>query len=94
MKHVLYVAYWGLREPLGRALIQPAVERLSRRARIRLLTFDKVADLRDQTELAALRTRLTSFGITWKALRYHKRPTLPAKLVDLSLIHISEPTRH
>jgi hypothetical protein len=43
---VLYLVYWGALEPLGRALVVPAVARLSSLgAKITLVTYDKPTDL-------------------------------------------------
>ena len=48
----LYVVYWGALEPLGRALVLPAVKRLAALgARITLVTFDKPADLARTAEV-------------------------------------------
>jgi glycosyltransferase involved in cell wall biosynthesis len=83
--HVLYVAYWGALEPLGRALILPAVERLAGLGvRITLVTFDKPADLEDAGEVARVRESLDDAGIGWVSLRYHKRPKIPATAFDIS----------
>lgn len=80
---VVYVAYWGLSEPLGEALILPTILRLRDSGwRVALLTFEKQADLR--REGARLGTLLASKDILWRPLRYHKRPRVLAKLLDLA----------
>lgn len=82
---VLYVVYWGAAEPLGQALVIPAVERLQALgAGLTLVTFDKPEDLADRTRVAAIRARLGGLGIRWLSLRYHKRPQAPAKLLDMA----------
>jgi glycosyltransferase involved in cell wall biosynthesis len=81
----LYVAYWGLREPLGRSLVMPAVERLARRGiDLTLITFEKPRDLADREGMAEYRRRLQAAGVRWKALRYHKRPNVPATAFDVA----------
>lgn len=80
---VLYLVYWGACEPLGQALVVPAVNRLSELgARITLVTFEKPADLADSDSVAATRTTLEHYGVRWLPLAYHKRPKVVAKAVD------------
>lgn len=78
---VLYVAYWGAAEPLGQALIVPAVERLARSVDLTLITFEKTGDL---DAAPALRARLSAAGIDWIPLQYHKRPKIPATAFDIA----------
>jgi glycosyltransferase involved in cell wall biosynthesis len=82
--HVLYVVYWGALEPLGRALVLPAVVRLAELgARITLVTYEKAADRAHTAELDAVDESLRAAGVRWVALRYHKRPTVPATVFDV-----------
>jgi glycosyltransferase involved in cell wall biosynthesis len=82
--HVLYIAYWGALEPLGRALILPAVRRLAELgAQITLVTFDKPRDLEDSDEVARVCDSLAEVGVDWIPLRYHKRPKVPATAYDV-----------
>jgi glycosyltransferase involved in cell wall biosynthesis len=82
--HILYVAYWGLREPLGRSLILPAVERLAGRGiDLTLITFEKPRDLGDGEGMAEYYRRLHAVGVRWKPLRYHKHPNIPATAFDV-----------
>ncbi len=81
---VLYIVYWGAAEPLGQSLVLPAIERLAERgARVTLVTFDKAADFRDRERMASIRARLEAQGVRWIALRYHKRPRVPATSWDV-----------
>lgn len=81
---VLYLVYWGAAEPLGQALIVPAVRWLSSRgAEITLISFEKPADLLQPEQVAAIRSDLESAGVHWIPLRYHKRPKWPGTLWDL-----------
>jgi glycosyltransferase involved in cell wall biosynthesis len=81
---VLYVAYWGLREPLGRSLILPAVREMARRGmRVNVISFEKARDLEDQAGVQGLQRELQALGVRWHPLRYHKRPTVPATLFDV-----------
>ena len=82
---VLYIAYWGAAEPLGQALVLPSVEHLARAGvRLTLITFDKPADLADPSAGASIDRRLTALGVRWISLRYHKRPQIPAKALDIA----------
>jgi glycosyltransferase involved in cell wall biosynthesis len=83
-RRILYIAYWGLREPLGRSLVLPAVEKLARDVDIHLVTFEKPRDLRDRPGMAEYRERLERRGVRWTPLRYHKRPRLPATAFDVA----------
>lgn len=81
---VFYVVYWGATEPLGQSLVLPAVRRLAAAgARLTLLTFDKAADYEDTPKMAATRAALEAEGVAWIALRYHKRPMVPATAWDI-----------
>lgn len=83
---ILYVVYWGAAEPLGQALVLPAVERLQTLgAQVTLVTFDKIADLADRAGIDAIQRRLENLGVEWISRRYHRRPHLPAKLLDLGV---------
>jgi glycosyltransferase involved in cell wall biosynthesis len=80
---VLYVVYWGAAEPLGQSLVVPAVKRLAQLGvRLSLMTFEKGADAWDRGRMAAIRSDLLERGVDWIALRYHRRPNLPAKAFD------------
>jgi hypothetical protein len=81
---VLYLTYWGALEPLGQSLMVPALERMSALgADLSLLSFEKPADLRLEGLLSSTAERVRSLGIPWVALRYHKKPRIPATLFDL-----------
>jgi glycosyltransferase involved in cell wall biosynthesis len=77
--HALYICYFGLREPLVQTQVLPYVRELvAGGVRMSLLTFEPRPF--DQDEW---RERLRAEGIEWHAMRYHKRPTLPATLYDI-----------
>lgn len=79
---VLYVVYWGAAEPLGQSLVLPAVKKLAELgADMTLVTFEKPDDLK-QPEMTGIRASLTSSGVKWIPLRYHKRPKVPATAFD------------
>jgi glycosyltransferase involved in cell wall biosynthesis len=81
---VVYVAYWGLLEPLGRSLIAPAVVGLAEQGvEVDLVTFEKGQDLADSASLEAMRTLVARAGIRWRPLRYHKRPRVLVKVLNL-----------
>jgi glycosyltransferase involved in cell wall biosynthesis len=72
---VLYIVYWGAAEPLGQSLVLPAVKKLAGMGvHLTLVTFEKPADLTNQTLLAEIRSSLESLGVEWIPLRYHQQP--------------------
>src|SRR5436305_4884004 len=77
--HALYICYFGLREPLVQTQVLPYVRELvAGGVRMSLLTFEPRPFDHDEW-----RERLRADGIEWHALRYHKRPSLPATLWDI-----------
>jgi len=81
---VLYLAYWGALEPLGQSLVVPALERMAGRgADLSFVSFEKPSDWRLDGLVEATAHRLRARGIHWIALRYHKRPRIPATLFDI-----------
>ncbi|MFN2512115.1 MAG: glycosyltransferase [Pyrinomonadaceae bacterium] len=84
--HTLYVCYFGLREPLVQTQVLPYLRQLvSGGFQVSLLTFEP--GLRQNwtaQEIAEQRRALTSEGIGWKCLPYHKWPSLPATLYDVA----------
>jgi glycosyltransferase involved in cell wall biosynthesis len=81
---VLYITYDGLLEPLGASQVLPYVEALRRRGfSIELLSFEKEADLAHPGRTEALAGRLAQWGVRWRRLAYHGRPSLPATAWDV-----------
>lgn len=81
----LYVSYDGAMEPLGQSQILPYLRGLARSGiGFVLLTFEKPADLARRHDVARLRSELATAGIHWIALRYHKRPSVPATAWDVA----------
>lgn len=82
---ILYIAYWGAMEPLGRSLLLPPMRQLSALgASITLITFEKPADLANAAETASVRDGLTRAGVRWIPLRYHKGQSALTKLRDIA----------
>jgi glycosyltransferase involved in cell wall biosynthesis len=83
---ILYLCYYGLREPLVQTQVLPYLRELGRAgAEVELLTFEpdrRRAWPRPQRD--AWRDRLRAEGIGWWSLAYHKRPSLPATLYDVA----------
>jgi glycosyltransferase involved in cell wall biosynthesis len=79
----LYVCYLGLDEPLVATQVRPYLRALAARGhRMHLLTFETAR--RDAAATETLRRVLAAEGIDWHALRYHRRPSLPATLYDIA----------
>lgn len=70
-------------EPLGESQGVAYIERLTDRADITLLSFEKPADLADAGRLSAMRARLAGAGITWMVRRYHKHPAVVSTAWDV-----------
>ncbi len=81
---VLYISYDGMLEPLGQSQVITYLERLTQEADIHILSFEKPADFAQDDKVQALRARLDAAGIRWHPLTYHKTPTLPATLFDIT----------
>jgi hypothetical protein len=75
---VLYVSYDGAGEPLGRSQVVAYLTRLAESCEITLISFEK--DDRRRAETAEL---LRDAGITWRPVRYHKRPAVLSTLWDI-----------
>ena len=83
MTAVLYICYEAVTEPLVTSQVIGYLKPLVRADyAIHLLTFEKRA-LRT-AERDHIRGKLREDGIAWHALRYHRRPTLPATLFDVA----------
>lgn len=79
----LYISYDGMLEPLGQSQVLRYLERLAQDHQIVLISFEKPQDWRDVPRREALRQQITSAGIRWLPLRYHKRPTALATSFDI-----------
>jgi glycosyltransferase involved in cell wall biosynthesis len=76
-KRALYVTYDGLAEPLGKSQVLPYVIGLADRGhRFELLSFEKPG------VKLTVREKIHE-NVRWTSLRYHKRPTVPATLLDM-----------
>ncbi len=75
---VVYVSYDGMHEPLGQSQVLPYLRRLAALGHsFELISFEKPPH--------PLHFRKVIHpGIRWTALRYHKRPTVPATLFDMA----------
>lgn len=74
---VFYVSYDGMGEPLGRSQVLAYLFRLAPEYDITLFSFEK-----PDADIAALASELREHGISWRPLRYHKRPPVVSTLLD------------
>jgi L-malate glycosyltransferase len=83
---VLFVSYNSLIEPLGPTQIVPYVDVLARDYRMTVLSFEKPVRSAEDDERARreLEGRLREHGVSWIQLPYHKKPSLPATLYDIT----------
>ena len=83
---VLYIVYWGLLEPLGQSLVLPTVLELAAAdVEVSVLSYEKPGRSAHDSYAVTLRRMLRERGISWKPLRYHKRPRVPATALDIFL---------
>jgi glycosyltransferase involved in cell wall biosynthesis len=79
----LYLCYFGLREPLVQTQVLPYLRELADSGiKVSLLTFEPEKLTED--ELTRRRETLEREGVRWFHLSYHKRPSLPATLYDIT----------
>lgn len=77
----LYLCYLPLDEPLVETQVVPYLEGLATAGhQIHLLTYETGRLSRREAQASA--ARLSNIGITWHRARYHKRPSLPATILD------------
>lgn len=77
-RRVIYISYDGLGDALGASQVLPYVEGLAARGHeFELITFEKFGNRLAFREPIAPNVR-------WTALRYHKKPTVPATAFDMS----------
>ena len=75
----LYIAYFGVGEPLVQTQVIPYLRELVKSGNeMTLLTFES-GDVDDEE----IRKELIEQGVEWHWLRYHKRPSVPATMFDI-----------
>jgi len=84
-RRVLYITYDGILEPLGQSQVLAYIEELARVHFVLLISFEKESSLSSESECQSIRARMTSAGITWYPLRYHKSPSIIATAWDITL---------
>jgi len=84
--NTLYISYDGALDPLGYSQVVPYLLHLGQKGvRFTLLTFEKRQKLENKESFNRLKKVLIDRGIKWEILKYHKSPTLPATILDISL---------
>jgi glycosyltransferase involved in cell wall biosynthesis len=79
----LFLSYDSLLSPLGQSQILPYLRGLQAKGHeVSILSFEPGSD--SARARAQLRRELASEKIAWRALRYHKRPTIPATALDIA----------
>jgi len=80
---VLYISYDGMLEPLGRSQVVAYLQQLASGRSFCLISYEKARDLAQSARCDALKKELSSFGVKWFPLRYHKCPSLFATSWDV-----------
>lgn len=85
MANALYICYFGLRQPLVQTQVLPYLRELKKDGHeIILLTFEPDFSASWTNEqVTAEREKLSSEGIEWQCLPYHKRPSALATAYDI-----------
>ena len=80
---IIYISYNSILEPLVESQVLGYLEKLRRTHgyHFRLLTFEP--NPIDKQTRDGIRARLSSRGLAWTHLRYHKRPSLLVTLLDI-----------
>src|SRR5438270_250531 len=83
----LYISYFGAQKHLCETQVISYLQKMARAGiDVTFLSFEEDAGHPDaeRAAIAALQKRLTGCQIDWRHLRYHKRPSLLAKLYDVA----------
>jgi glycosyltransferase involved in cell wall biosynthesis len=86
-RHVLFISYNGMLDPLGQSQVLPYLRELSKRGvRFTVLSFERSAAFVNdgKARREALRRGLAEDEIDWHWLRYHQTPSLPATMFDVA----------
>jgi glycosyltransferase involved in cell wall biosynthesis len=83
----LYVCYFGLREPLVQTQVLSYLRQLkSENVQVSLLTFEpRLRESWSADDINKQRAALSTEGISWHCLEYHKWPSLPATIYDMAV---------
>lgn len=89
-KHILFISYDGMTDPLGQSQVIPYLQGLSKLGyRIFLLSCEKKeAYQKHQHEISAI---LKNANINWTALSYTKKPPVLSTIIDI--IHLKKEAR-
>jgi glycosyltransferase involved in cell wall biosynthesis len=82
----IYLCYFGLREPLVQTQVLPYLRAIAASGvDVTLLTFEPTLPLWTASAVDEATRALTTSGIIWHRRRYHKRPSVPATVVDVAV---------
>ena len=85
-KHILYLSYDGLTDPLGSSQVLPYILGLARKGfRYTVVSFEK-PDRFSEGE-ARVRGQLAGTAVRWVPLAYHKNPPVLSTLADVSALN-------
>jgi len=85
-RHVLFISYNGMLEPLGQTQVLPYLRELAKRGvKFTLLSFEKEKAFTEEGRRRCdeLKRELSEQGIEWHWLKYHQWPSLPATVYDV-----------
>ena len=82
----IYLCYFGLREPLVQTQVLPYLRAIAASGiEVTLLTFEPKQPSWTPAEIDDATLALAASGIAWQRRRYHRRPSVPATLLDVAV---------
>ena len=88
MKHIVYLSYDGLTDPLGQSQILPYIYRLNKRSSFKftIISFEK---RKTYQKLLGIEEELFSRNINWLPLKYTKTPPILSTIWDIFKLKIT-----
>ena len=88
MKHILYLTYDGISDPLGQSQILPYIFGLNKSSKLQftIISFEKS---KNSVKTKELEDELFSNNINWIKLKYRKNPPIISTLYDLFILFLT-----
>lgn len=81
---ILYITYDGILDPVSQSQVLPYLEGLSAAGNVfTLVSFEKRNGFHDNKLMDIYNDRMKKNAIEWIPMVYHKRPTVPATILDV-----------
>ena len=88
MKHILYLTYDGISDPLGQSQVLPYIHGLNKSSNLQftIISFEKS---KNSEKIKELEDELFSSNVNWIKLKYRKNPPIISTLYDLFLLFLT-----